>query len=70
MEKVTLINPGEFEPENHFYPKVLNAQIHPLVNFFLNLSNERIISRYCHLHPEVKADKLHEMLHYSPKFFR
>ena len=33
-----------FEPPDHFYPRVLNAQIHPLVSSFFSLSNERIIA--------------------------
>ena len=32
-----LVPPGSFEAERHFYPRVLNAQIHPLVRFFLSL---------------------------------
>jgi hypothetical protein len=64
------INPGEFEPEEHFYPKVLNAQLHPLVRFFLNLSNEQIIQRYCHFHPEVSGEKLRELLLFKPKYFK
>ena len=49
----TLVKPGEFDPQKHFYERVLNAQIHPLVRFFLTLGNERIAERYCHLHPEA-----------------
>jgi hypothetical protein len=40
-----------------------------MVSFFLNLSKERIINRYCHLHPQVNPDKLHEILSYSCKYF-
>lgn len=43
--KYQLIQPGLFEVENHFYPRVLNAQIHPTVRYFMGLSNERIIKR-------------------------
>lgn len=57
-----LVRPGEFEAHHHWYPKALNATIHPMVNFFLNLSRERIVNRYCHLHPMVKADRLEEIL--------
>ncbi len=31
--------PGSFEPPRHFYPKVLNAHIHPLVRDFIALGN-------------------------------
>ncbi|MBK8489596.1 MAG: hypothetical protein IPL49_01510 [Saprospirales bacterium] len=65
----TLVNPGHFDPQNHWYPKVLNATIHPLVHFFLHLSESRIINRYCHLHPKVKPEALREILTYQPKFY-
>ncbi len=68
-ETVELISPGNFRSENHWYPKALNATIHPMVNYFLNLSGSRIVSRYCHLHPMVKADKLEELLAYRCKYF-
>lgn len=69
MKKVEIIQPNSFSGENHWYPKALNATIHPMVNFFLNLSKERIISRYCHLHPKVNRDKLEEILSYQCKYF-
>jgi hypothetical protein len=56
------VRPDSFEAEAHFYPKVLNAQIHPLVRFFMGLSNSRIVERYCHLHPEVKRDAIESAL--------
>ncbi|MFT5359132.1 MAG: hypothetical protein ACI9KE_006375, partial [Polyangiales bacterium] len=31
MKSIETFGPGDFEPERHFYPRVLNAQIHPLV---------------------------------------
>ncbi|KAI8355173.1 hypothetical protein BD560DRAFT_407376 [Blakeslea trispora] len=65
-----LVNQGEFEPEQHFYPRVLNAQIHPLIQSFFTLGNERIIARYTHLNPQVKAEDLKEILSYSPKHFQ
>lgn len=65
-----LISQGEFEPEQHFYPRVLNAQIHPLIQSFFTLGNERIIARYTHLNPQVKVEDLKEILSYSPKHFQ
>lgn len=65
-----LIQPGEFEAHNHWYPKALNATIHPMISFFLNLEQERIITRYCHMHPTVNADKLREILNGKTKYFR
>jgi hypothetical protein len=61
--------PGGFEAHAHWYPKALNATIHPMINFFLNLGQERIITRYCHLHPKVNPEKLREILNYRAKHF-
>jgi len=65
----TLIQPDSFEAHEHWYPKALNATIHPMIHFFMNLDKKRIISRYCHMHPTVKADKLRELLTYRAKYF-
>ena len=64
-----IIQPGEFEAHEHWYPKALNATIHPMIHFFMNLDKERIISRYCHMHPQVNAEKLRELLNYRAKYF-
>lgn len=65
----TRIEPGSFEAHRHWYPKALNATIHPMVAFFLRLGKDRIISRYCHLNPRVGADKLDELLSYRCRYF-
>ncbi|ORX45837.1 hypothetical protein DM01DRAFT_351813 [Hesseltinella vesiculosa] len=65
-----LVSQGEFESDCHFYPRVLNAQIHPLVQSFLTLGNDRIIARYTHLNPRVNPDHLKEILSYQPKHFQ
>ncbi len=64
-----LILPGQFEPQSHWYPRVVNATIHPLVHFFLHLKTNRIISRYCHLHPKVRPEALQKILTYRPKHY-
>lgn len=69
QHKIEKIVPGSFVSENHWYPKALNATIHPMVSFFLNLSKERIVTRYCHLHPMVDKEKLDEILSYRCKHF-
>ncbi len=69
QKTAALIQPGEFEAHEHWYPKALNATIHPMINFFMNLDKERIITRYCHMHPTVQKDKLKEMLNYRAKYF-
>ena len=63
------MDPGAFEPERHYYPRALNAQIHPLVAHMLALDNRRIISRYCHLHPDVDPAALEATLSTEPRFF-
>ena len=61
---------GDYHMEQHFYPRVPNAQLHPLVRFFLQLGNSRILARYCHLHPEVDEAVLTEAFTARPKYFR
>lgn len=63
------ILPGSFEAHQHWYPKALNATIHPMISFFLSLEQERIISRYCHLRPSVDPGKLREVLNHRCKYF-
>lgn len=64
-----LAQPGSFEPENHFYTRVLNAQIHSTVRYLFSMSNERIALRYAHLNPRVDRDALLGYLAYQPKHF-
>lgn len=65
-----LISGGTFEPENHFYPRVLNAHIHPMVRNLMVMGNARIASRYCHLHPETNTEAVSSLLDTVPKYFR
>ena len=37
-DQTTICEPGSFEHNAHYYPRVLNAQIHPLARFFLTLA--------------------------------
>jgi hypothetical protein len=64
-----IVSPGSFEAEQHFYPRVLNANLHPMVKMFLALGNQRIARRYCHLHPGANYDKLIELFSYTPAHF-
>ncbi|HUR30217.1 MAG TPA: hypothetical protein VMZ69_02230 [Saprospiraceae bacterium] len=68
-ERTQLIEPGTFENHQHWYPKALNAAIHPMINYFLNLENQLIINRFCHLHPKVNGQKLKELLNYQPQYY-
>lgn len=72
MMKTTIekIKPGTFQSEKHFYSKVLNAQIHPIVSHFFTLKHTQIISRYCHLNPQVKKERLKKLMQYQPKYFK
>jgi hypothetical protein len=65
-----LIQPGSFDTSKHWYDKAHNATIHPLLNFFLNLNQARLIQRYCHLHPEVNPEVLEQLLTYDLRHFR
>ena len=64
-----IVAPGSFKAEAHWYPKALNATIHPMVSYFMNLDPERIVSRYCHLNPLVDAEGLRRILAYDCKYF-
>ncbi len=66
---IEIKTPDNFEPEEHFYPKALNSQLHPMVSHFLNLDRSRLIKRYKHLNPQVNEEKLEEILAYQCKHF-
>ncbi|KAI8909673.1 hypothetical protein EDD86DRAFT_190571 [Gorgonomyces haynaldii] len=66
----SLVKSGDFEAERHFYPRVLNAAIHPLVSSFFSLGNQRILARYIHLNPQVNQTVLESLLSYKPKYFQ
>lgn len=59
---VETLEPGSFSPARHFYPRTLNAQLHPQVRSFMSLGNERIIARYIHLNPHVDRSTLASLL--------
>lgn len=65
-----LVGPRSFDASRHYYPRVLNAQMHSLVRYFLALSTDRVVARYCHLNPRVKEASLREVLEYAPRYFR
>jgi len=70
VPSVTSRSPGHFDLDDHYYPKVLNAHIHPLVRSFLGLGNSRIAERYCHLHPEVQPAAVTSALAARTRHFR
>ncbi|MCB9915068.1 MAG: hypothetical protein H6828_07955 [Planctomycetes bacterium] len=65
--QVETLQPGHFDPERHYYPRALNASLHPLVASFLRMSTARMVSRYCHLHPSTDRATLEEVLGTAPK---
>lgn len=66
---VEIINGGDFDVNQSYYPKVLNTQLDAMVNHFFNLNHSQIISRYTHLKPEVNQKKLKEILDYQAEHF-
>ncbi|WMJ74672.1 hypothetical protein RCC89_16080 [Cytophagaceae bacterium ABcell3] len=69
-KNVHIVEPGDFEPTDHWYPRVLNSNIHPLVSYFLNLSTEQIIERYNRLHPQSDSELLKDILSYKPSYLK
>ncbi|RMG10662.1 MAG: hypothetical protein D6731_17025 [Planctomycetota bacterium] len=67
---IEVFTPGEFEAERHFYPRALNAQIHPLASAFFRMPIDRLVSRYCHLHPYTDRATLEELLRTPPRYLR
>ena len=64
------VGPGSFDPAAHWYPRVLNAQMHSIVRYFFSLEPERMISRFCYLNPRVEEETMREVLGYVPRYFR
>jgi hypothetical protein len=69
-KNVHLVEPGDFEPTDHWYPRVLNSNIHPLVAYFINLSHEQMVERYHRLHPSSDSNAITKILKYQPQYFR
>ncbi len=67
---IQIVNPGDFTPTQHYYQKVVNAHIHPLLKYFLGLNQEQVVSRYCHLNPQAHPGRLMEYLKYKAKYLR
>lgn len=66
----TTFEPGNFEADNHYYTRVLNAQLHPLVRGFMNLGPQRIAERYSHLHPRTDRSAIEEVLRYRTRYIK
>jgi hypothetical protein len=70
MTTATPVLPNTFEPSRHFYPRVQNASIHPVVRAFLGMGRDRLVQRYCHLNPRVEPETLTALLSRSPRWMR
>eukprot|EP01134_Creolimax_fragrantissima_P007326 CFRG7326T1 len=69
-DTVKLLNPDSFTPSAHFYPRVLNASVHPMVASFMRLTNKQIVKRYTHLNPGIDKEALTDALNYVPNYLR
>lgn len=68
--QIERFEPGQFEPERHFYPRAQNAQMHELVRSFMKMPLESMILRYCHLHPSVDREVLTTVMTHEPRVLR
>lgn len=64
------VSPGSFASGDYWYPRAINALVHPMVAYFMNMSNRRIAERYCYRHPQVQPKKLLQLLSYKPHHFK
>ncbi|MFP4662710.1 MAG: hypothetical protein ACLFPF_10990 [Halanaerobiales bacterium] len=62
------IRPDLFDVNKHYYEKVINAQSHTLVSYFMNMSKERIVERYCHLNPLIDSAYLMLLIKYRTRY--
>lgn len=69
MNNIEIIKPDNFESDNHFYPKSLNTNLHPLVSNFFNLDHNRLVARYKHINPQVDGEELLNILNSQSKHF-
>lgn len=67
---VDLIEAKDFNAQENFYDKVLSSNLHPLIQFFLNLTKDQIVARYCSFNPQVSEVSLKKWLSYNTKYFK
>ena len=60
----------QFDPHAHWYPRALNAQLHPMVSTFMALGNERIAERYHQINPAVDKQALLTLLRSECRHFQ
>lgn len=69
LQHARLIRPGHFCARDHFYPKVIDALAHPLIQDFFSLSKDSIASLFCEQYPAVDFKVLSKLLRYPCKYF-
>ncbi|MFW5972121.1 MAG: hypothetical protein ACOCRL_01415 [Bacillota bacterium] len=65
-ERAETIFSDSFDVHRHYYDRVINAQLHTLVSYFLNMTKERKVERYCHLNPLIDPEYLMSLIEYKP----
>lgn len=68
--EVLLVGPGSFDAERHYYPQVLGASLHPLVEQFLAMDNMQVAAQHARRHPETKPGAVAGVLATVPRHFR
>lgn len=63
-----IVQPGEFQTAKHYYPRQLNAQLHPMVSLFFNMGRDRVAERYRHLNPHIDRQSIEDLLSYKCKY--
>jgi len=70
LKNISIIQPGEFQRKNHWYPQALDAKIHPEIKKFFELSAEDLVRIYQENHPFAKAEVLMNLIHTRPQYFK
>lgn len=66
-QTISLIPPGQFRPENHFYPKVMGKNLHPTVRDFFQHDVGSLLNAYLKCHPAADAEAVESVLFYRPQ---
>lgn len=67
--EVLLVGPGSFRAEQHYYPQVLGATLHPLVERFLAMDHRQIADHHAMRNPEVAPGAVARALTTVPRHF-
>lgn len=67
--EVLLVGPGSFEAVRHYYPQVLGARVHPLVERFLAMDHGQVAAHHARRHPEANPGAVARVLATVPRHF-